>query len=129
MDDFAQLIEKERARISKLREELHAKQSEITAQLLVLEKELEAITAYENVKSGKGERASRATMGTRAPRGSKKHELAALIKANPGITRADILERLGAKGDKTAEGSISNALTTMKKAGTLSLDGGKYTVV
>ena len=68
--------------------------------------------------------APRAT-GTR--RGGVREEVLRVIGDNPeGINRADILDKLGAKGDKKAEQSISNALANLKKTGTLTADGGLY---
>ena len=49
-------------------------------------------------------------------RTSRRGEIVAVIGKNPkGIGRADIIEALGSKGDKSAEGSISNALAKLKK--------------
>jgi len=40
-----------------------------------------------------------------------------VIKANPsGLTQGEILERMGLKGGKTGEMSVSNALTALTKA-------------
>lgn len=49
-----------------------------------------------------------------------------VAKAKDGITRADLLEQMGAKGDKSTEQSISNALSALKKAGTINLTDGLY---
>lgn len=50
-----------------------------------------------------------------------------VIKSHPtGITRADILEQMDAKGDKRAEQSISNALSNAKKQDLIRLEDGKY---
>lgn len=43
-----------------------------------------------------------------------------------GLSRAAVIEKLSAKGDKSAEQSISNALSALKKAGTLDLKDGRY---
>jgi hypothetical protein len=63
--------------------------------------------------------------GTSAPSTGKrrkgiKNDVLATVKANAdGIKKADILIAMDAKGDKSFENSISNALTSMKKAGTI----------
>lgn len=49
-----------------------------------------------------------------------------VTKAKDGITRADLLEQMGAKGDKSSEQSISNALAALKKQGTVTLNDGVY---
>ena len=52
-----------------------------------------------------------------------------LITRNGSMNKSQVLEGLGAKGDKSFEGSISNALASMKKAGTLTQDDeGNYKV-
>lgn len=43
-----------------------------------------------------------------------------------GIGRADLIEQLGVKGDKSGEQSVSNQLSILKKAGTITADGGMY---
>lgn len=63
--------------------------------------------------------------GTR--RTGVRDEVLGVIKKNPnGIGRADIIDQMSAKGDRSAEQSISNALAALKKAGTVSGDGGVY---
>lgn len=126
MDTFEQMIEKERGRLGKLRDDLTAQQEDIYTQLSGIDKELDAIAAYEQAKMGKPVRQAHAAKSTRVPRGAKREELLALIKATPNLTRGEIIDRLGIKGDKGQEQGISNALATMKKAGTITATDGKY---
>lgn len=50
-----------------------------------------------------------------------------VIRAHPdGIRRGEILNAMGVGDDKSFEGSVSNALANMKKAGTITLDNGLY---
>lgn len=128
MDNFEQMIDKERARLGKLRDELIAQQSGINTQLGDIDKELSAITAYERAKLGKTTRVQKQTKLMRAPRGAKREELLSLIEENPNMSRGEIIDRLGIKGDKGQEQSISNALATMKKAGVITATEGKYAV-
>ena len=53
-----------------------------------------------------------------------------LLDNNPnGMKRADVLESMNVKGDKSGEQSVSNALASMKKAGTVTQrDDGSYTL-
>jgi len=121
--DFAALIEKERERLTKLREETLTRRTTIDDEIAGIDKELKAIDAYEQVKTGslKKEKAT----GTR--RGSRQEGILALLKDAPdGLGRVDILEKLGLKGDKTGEQSISNALNNMKKAGKIAAKDGRY---
>lgn len=46
-----------------------------------------------------------------------------------GLSRADVLEKLGAKGDKSAEQSVSNALAALKKNKSISATNGIYRAV
>ena len=126
MDTFEQMIEKERARLGKLRDDLTAQQEEIYNQLADIDKELAAIEAYERAKTGKPARQPKAARNTRAPRGAKREELLSLIEDTPNLTRGEIIEKLGIKGDKAQEQSISNALATLKKAGIITAKDGKY---
>jgi hypothetical protein len=50
-----------------------------------------------------------------------------VIKDNPsGLTRGEILERMGLKGDKPGEMSVSNALTALTKSSQIARRDGKY---
>jgi hypothetical protein len=70
-------------------------------------------------------RAPRAT-GTR--RAGIRDEVLTAVKnaGTDGISRATLLEQFNAKGDKSAEQSISNALSALKKAGTIDAKDGNY---
>jgi hypothetical protein len=68
---------------------------------------------------------------TPRPQGTRRtgirEEILAIVKSAPqGISRADVLTKLNAKGDKSAEQSASNALAALKKAGTIDLANGVY---
>lgn len=128
MDNFEQMIEKERARLGALRDDLISQRASIATKLAEIDQELAAIGAYERAKMGKPERAPKAAKNTRAPRGAKREELLSLIEDTPGLTRGEIIEKLGIKGDKSQEQSISNALATLKKAGTIAATDGKYAI-
>lgn len=137
MSTFADYIEKERARLSKLIEDYNAQIAELHTKLADAEKEMQAINAYEQVKQGKvptptttaprTPRAPRAT-GTRSPRGAKRDELLTILRETPNLTRGEIIDKLGIKGNKQQEQSISNALANLKKAGTITAEDGKYAV-
>ena len=50
-----------------------------------------------------------------------------VIKDNPsGLNRGEILERMGLKGDKSGEMSVSNALTALTKANQVTRRDGRY---
>jgi hypothetical protein len=103
--------------------------------LAEIERELEAIDAYEAVKTGKRTAPSRGqAVGRRGGsqsrrRGSRREALLQLIRENPdGLRRGEILDRMGLKGDKAGEMSISNALTALTKTNQVSRHEGRYVV-
>ncbi len=59
-------------------------------------------------------------------RSSRREELLNLLREGNGWSRGDILERMGLKGDKAAEMSVSNALTALAKRNQVRREGGKY---
>lgn len=123
MADFADIVVKERERLIGLMVDHDMKLKALELEGNGIRREIAALDAYEAAKSGK------ATVAVpRSGRGARTETILSLIAGKPsGMTRAAILEDLGVKGDKSQEGSISNALTTMKKNGRLHLTGGVYT--
>lgn len=137
MADFAAMIEKERERLTQLIEDYKAQITDLQGKVSAAQIEMAAIEAYDRAKRGelptapKSARTPRAaSTGTRAPRGSKRDELIALITENPGLSRGEILTKLGIveKDSKAAAQSVSNALANLKKVGALTSEGGKYTI-
>ena len=52
-----------------------------------------------------------------------------MIRSNAtGLSRGEILERMGLKGDKSGEMSVSNALTALTKSNQVARREGKYVV-
>jgi hypothetical protein len=127
---FETFIVSERERLTKEREAIFNQQHELEQQLNTINREMRAIDAYEAAKSGKAAvPAARQTRTRRAPQargGSKREQLLQVIKEGNGLTRGEILEKMGLKGDKTGEMSVSNALTALTKANQVSRREGKY---
>ncbi len=66
---------------------------------------------------------------TRTRRSGVADEVLELIKKSPsGLSRGAVIEQLGAH-DKSAQQSISNALSNLKKKGQLAANGGIYTAI
>jgi hypothetical protein len=60
-------------------------------------------------------------------RGSRREAIIAVIReATAGLSRGEILEKMGLKGDKAGEMSVSNALTALGKTNQIRREGGKY---
>jgi hypothetical protein len=127
-ETFETFISSERERLNKERETIFNQQHELEGKLAAINNELRAIDAYEAAKSGKAAPA-RQTRAARAPRGrsgTKRDQLLQVIKEGHGLTRGEILEKMGLKGNKSGEMSVSNALTALTKANQVRRDGGKY---
>jgi hypothetical protein len=122
------------------RKALVAQQREIEKKLTGIDRELAAIAAYETTKSGKPvaaattaapaprkARVARKAASARGLRGSKRAPILKLIADNPaGLTRGELLEKMGLKGDKSGEMSVSNALTALSKSNQVRREDGKY---
>jgi hypothetical protein len=131
-ETFATFIARDRERLNKEREQIFNEQHELERKLDAVNRELAAIDAYEAAKSGKPLTTAKKARTPRSPaqgrRGSKRDALMQTIRQNPdGLTRGEILEKMGLKGDKSGEMSISNALTALTKANQVSRRDGKYT--
>jgi hypothetical protein len=128
MEDFASFINQQRQQLRERREKLQADREEIDRQLAEIEKEEHAIRAYEEAKSGRTPTPTtsrRRRTGTR--RTGIRQDVLNLIKQHPdGISRGDILIAMDAKGDRSREQSISNALAALKRTNAVSGEGGNY---
>jgi hypothetical protein len=128
-ETFEMFVQRERARLHGEREAIFTQQQELETKLETINRELSAIDAYEAAKSGKAvsARLSPARRAQpRARRGSKRQQLLQVIKDGNGLTRGEILEKMGLKGDKSGEMSVSNALTALTKANQVARRDGRY---
>src|SRR3954451_8755230 len=133
---FETMIQNERERLIKAREDAQAQLEKIQKEIADIDREFEAIEAYERVKADKPQKGVAASKGgatskkpgrQRARRGERQQEVLDLIGQHPdGLTRSEILAEFGVKGDKKAEASISNALNNLKKDGRLGSEGKRY---
>ena len=133
-DTFSDFIARDRERLHAEREQVFSQQQELETKLAAINNELRAIDAYEAAKSGKATAPARQARGgtgrrTVVRRGSRREGLLALIRENAaGLTRGEILERMGLKGNKSGEMSVSNALTALTKGNQVSRQDGKYRI-
>jgi hypothetical protein len=118
---FNEYMTRERERLTAEREQIFNQQQELETKLAAINREFAAIEAYEAAKTGKASPARQGRAGggqARIRRGSRREGLITLIRENAsGLTRGEILERMGLKGDKSGEMSVSNALTALTKVG------------
>jgi hypothetical protein len=130
-ESFSDFITRDRERLHAEREQIINQQQALEGKFADINRELAAIDAYEAAKTGKAPAAVRQARGARARpqarRGSKREALMQVVKDNPsGLTRGEILERMGLKGDKSGEMSVSNALTALTKANQVTRRDGRY---
>src|SRR3954452_2864466 len=125
--NFAEYIARERDRLHAEREQIFTQQEELTWRLEALNREFAAIEAYETAKTGKAARQQApAARQSHTRRGSRREGLLELIRQSDGLSRGEILDRMGLKGDKAGEMSVSNALTALAKSNQVRREGGKY---
>ena len=124
--NFAEYIGRERDRLRAEREQISSQQEELQRRLDAVNREYAAIEVYETAKTGKNARQEPARRQRQARRGSRREGLLELIRQSNGLSRGDILEKMGLKGDKAGEMSVSNALTALTKNNQVFRDGGKY---
>ncbi|NKC11539.1 MAG: hypothetical protein GKR94_04835 [Gammaproteobacteria bacterium] len=121
---FADFVENEKERLATERERILAEQIGLQEQINEIDRELAAITAYEATKAGKT--ASPAAGRGRRGSGVRTRLLSLIGERTGGISRAEILESLGMKGNKAKEQSVSNALAALKRGDQITNSDGKY---
>ena len=145
MDDmrFADVMLRERERLNREREEILNQQKDLENKLTEINREFAAIDAYEAAKTGKAATPSRQPRaprksdmpikqlsmdnGARPETGTRREAILKVIEENPGgLSRGEILERIGLKGNKSAQKSVSNALTALTKNSQVLRREGKY---
>jgi len=132
-ETFETFVQRERARLHGEREAIFTQQHELDQKLEAVNRELAAIEAYEAAKSGKApsrQPAARRIGGRRtsggARSGGRRDELLTIIKQGGGLSRGEILEKMGLKGNKSGEMSVSNALTALTKGNQVTRRDRKY---
>jgi type II secretory pathway component PulM len=131
-ETFADYIERERQRLQAEREAVLTEQRQLEDKLAGINREFLALDAYESAKTGRP--VARTLTRSHRPatiiarRGSKREELLNLLQRYPDLKRAEILDRMGLKGDKAGEMSVSNALTALTKSNQLVRSEGKYRI-
>lgn len=119
---FKEYIAEQRKWLFIDRDILLEQRQEIDDKLAEIECEFAAIDAYEAAKIGETQKPGL----TRVRRGSRREDMLTLLSHRSPLTRSDILEYLGAKGDRARENSVSNILSRMKKDGEVIHEDGQY---
>lgn len=122
---FLAYIARERARLDKGRSQITDNIAYLQGLLANIDREFAAINAYEAAKTGKPAKTNGAA--PRAWRGSRREAILQAVAAKPdGMSRGELIEHVGVKGDKSGEMSVSNALTALTQTGQLVREGGRY---
>ena len=148
--DFRTQVAEEKKRLSQQRRDVQKRMSALESELGALgaemkniDGEMAAIEAYETAQGSapalKRRQPRKAAAGAKTGSGTKKAtrrrrrvsrrgEILAAIASfgSAGAGRADIIQTLNVKGDKSAEQSVSNALAALKKSGDVAHEDGKY---
>ena len=119
-------IGKQRDALLEQREAIFNQQHTLQQQLDEVNEMLRKFDTFEG-KSAPPRQQTR-TRGSGSRRGSKREELLNVICDGNGLTRAQILETMGLKGNKSGEMSVSNALTALLKSQQISRREGKYVI-
>jgi Fe2+ or Zn2+ uptake regulation protein len=100
----------------------------VSRELEALEREFTAIEAYDKARGGKAKPApKRVNRRVHSRRGEKRQAVLKIISQHPdGLSRGEILNLIGVKGDKSGEQSVSNALSALTKQNQLGKKDGKY---
>jgi hypothetical protein len=131
-EDMTNVVAAERERLTKERSGIETKIGELQSQLAEIDHKLGAIDAYEKALTGKlpaGAVPRRRQGAKRAGHGEKQAQVLKLVEAAAeGVVRGELTEKLGVKGSKVGEQSVSNALNALKKAGKIGSTDGKWHV-
>jgi hypothetical protein len=121
-------ITRQREALLNQREELLNQQRAVQQQIDQVDEMLTKFDVFEGkyAKRGGGRKASTRRVPAGGRRGSKRDELLRVIHNGHGLTRGEILEKMGLKGNKAGEMSVSNALTALTKSNQVRRDGRKY---
>jgi len=119
-------ISKQREALLQQREAIFNQQQDLQRQLEEVNTMLRKFDAFEG-KAAAAQPQARARRGG-GRRGSKRDELLRIIRDGDGLTRGEILDRMGLKGNKSGEMSVSNALTALTKANQVTRRDRKYVI-
>lgn len=127
-ETFKAFVSRERRRLGKERSAALKRRAQADKDIQNIDKELAAIGAYERTKHGQALKTTRKKKVRTRRVGVRQNVLAVIKKNREGIARAGIIEKLDARGDRSFESSISNALVALKKANLIDNLDGKYKV-
>jgi type II secretory pathway component HofQ len=131
-DDLDAVMTRQREFLTKKRNDVQAKITELQRESAEVDRQFAAVLAYEQTLAGKlpvpAAPKSRQP-AKRAGRGQKQAEVLRMLEQQPGgMTRGELINALDFKGNKAGAQSVSNALTALKKASKIASMDGKWQV-
>ena len=125
LTDTQAFITKQRDALLQQREGIFSQQHELQQQLDAVNAMLAKFDVFEG-KAAAPISGGRTRRARTSPRGSKRDALLQVIRNRGGLSRGEILDKMGLKGDKAGEMSVSNALTALTKSQQVERRDGKY---
>lgn len=130
-------IARDRERLTAELEEITRQEEQLAARRHDIQGMMDKVEALEAVLEGRvsvdgvqKSRAGKASTKPRAKPGKKRGEILDLVRQHEaGLSRGELIDMLGVRGNKSGEQSVSNALSAMKKAGNLDARDGRYFAV
>ncbi len=124
VDETRSFMTKQRETLLQEREGIFAEQQALQDRLDAVNEVLKKFDAFEGKATARSTGTRRASGGRK---GSRREAIIAALQANPdGLSRGELLEKMGLRGDKSGEMSVSNALTALTKANQVARKDGKY---
>src|SRR5438094_9788436 len=124
LEETQAFITRQREALLAQRETIFTLQADLQRQLDDLNRMLAKFDVFEGKRAAPMQARGRRSTGAR--RGSKRDELLKVIREGGGLTRGEILEKMGLKGNKSGEMSVSNALTALTKGDPIAGKDGKH---
>jgi hypothetical protein len=125
LTDTQAFITKQRDALVQQRESIFSQQHELQQQLDAVNAMLAKFDVFEGRPTART-LTGRTRRTTTARSGSKRDAVLQMIRNRDGLSRGEILEKMGLKGDKAGEMSVSNALTALTKSQQVERRDGKY---
>lgn len=124
---FTVFIEQSRPQLTAERDHWLQQQNLCQQNLDRINRQFAAMEAYEATLAGKTTRGKgTGDTATRTRRGSRRETILNVLAKSQGLSRGELLKKLGVNGDEKAAMSVSNALTGLKKSNQIRSEGGKY---
>jgi hypothetical protein len=124
LTDTQAFITKQRDALVQQRDSIFSQQHELQQQLGAVNAMLAKFDVFEGKATARA--AGRTRHARTSPRGSKRDVLLQVIRDGGGLSRGEILDKMGLKGDKAGEMWAANALAALTKSQQVERRDGKY---